>query len=1287
MNKIKKLLAGSLALCLLLTCVPMYVFATTQEDAELPVIPEDAIYLSAPEDLLALAENCVSDAWSRGKTVILENDIDLSGVAFEPIPTFGGTFLGQDYVISGLDLHKEQSVVGFFRYLQKGAVVENLHLKGAVQPAKSGNLSIGTIAGVNNGTIRGCSFSGSVAGNEQVGGIVGRNKVTGVIEDCSVSGMVSGDHYIGGICGENQGVIRYCSNNAEVNTRVEQNSLTMDVLSGISLESLTSRESNRDATNIGGIVGTSSGVIRGCENRADIGYEKMGYNVGGIAGSQIGFITESVNYGTINGSDGVGGIVGQFKPNVVLEFGPNPIDTMTAQMSGMMNAMSGLMSSMSDMMGTMNMDMSGLKESLEVLKDPENWDADSIGAAVNEMTNSFNTLYNNMSSMGSGMTDQMSSMMSSMNGMVSTMQDLGKGLDITIIDVSKSDTPENNVTKVSYCENYGDIYGENYVGGITGIADVEDTTAKDEVEGQVSFSNEGEVTMRLVIRSCKNSGKIVASKEYAGGIIGNMTIGAVFESVNTGNLDSLNANYVGGIAGCCDAFIGISFSRSILAGNDYVGGIAGFGTEIMGCTAISDIAAGTKYTGSILGYTENLPEEDTSLISGNFYLDNTSLGGIDGVSYENATTPVALSDLLAVEGLPEELRTANIRFVVPGQADAVRTVKLGGKLPLYNVPKLTVDADQLYEWEYRKPVTAKTLGMNETEEIYYLSEARLTDILFDQTYEAVFDAKNMVTQSESRTENNRSVILAVGAFDKDTTVSLTDRLEKNPTVNGAAVAENWQVTISNIGVEKLHYHIPEGIEPELITLYVEDASGAWTERDFLIEGSYLVFAFDDTEQGFALAVESERSIPTIPVAIAMAAVVLVLLLVKFVKNRKKKEKKARKPLNKKLLLILLAVLVVIAIAVGLLLNSSFFAAATAGSKIAAALEPMLNAQNQSLHIQMNAAVGENPISLDCDMYAVQWEDNRYVILEQEGNSFYITDGLLLLENGNAFRLADEFQSGDVGYQELLPLISALYEVLDITVEESKTEAIYAISVTGAQAQQLMAAAFPMEEFTLDTIDSLQVQLVTKEDRLDRIQLSASAMALKLDAEISDFQVLEEGAYEIPAAVTESYAGVDRDSLFSLTEDLYNLVLALESFTAGKEQDGTVTLSVESDLLTLDNTWKLSQLKGITDSRINVKDLQQLPEMLGTLFVESRLTCAHEGSESIYTVTLDQSTIKKITRLILPELADYTDSLTQGTAQLILADKTITRMSISIDGSINALLAQLPVSVSAVFLFE
>ena len=95
----KRLCLLAVAVCMMLACMPLSAFA---EEAEEIVIPEDAIWLSTPEDILTLAENCVSDAWSRNKVVVLKNDIDLSGVDFVPIPTFGGTFLGQGFTVSGL---------------------------------------------------------------------------------------------------------------------------------------------------------------------------------------------------------------------------------------------------------------------------------------------------------------------------------------------------------------------------------------------------------------------------------------------------------------------------------------------------------------------------------------------------------------------------------------------------------------------------------------------------------------------------------------------------------------------------------------------------------------------------------------------------------------------------------------------------------------------------------------------------------------------------------------------------------------------------------------------------------------------------------------------------------------------------------------------------------------------------------------------------------------------------------------------------------------------------------
>ena len=884
---IQSLLALVLAACFLLSGMPLTVLATeTETETEAFVIPEDAIYLSTPEDVLTLAENCVSDAWSRDKVIVLKQDIDLSGAGFASIPSFGGTFLGQGYTISGLRLSGEQNAQGFFRYLQKTAIVDGLQLKGSVQPEKNGNTDIGGLAGVNSGTVRNCSFTGTVSGTERIGGIAGRNKVSGILENCTVSGTVFGDHYIGGIAGENQGVIRDCVNHAQVNTQVDHNSVTA-VLSGLSLEDLTLRESSSDATNIGGIAGTSSGVIRSCENRAAIGYEKMGYNVGGIAGSQIGYITDCENRGIINGSDGVGGIVGQFKPNVVLNMGENHMSDLMDQMISLMGSMSGLMGSMQGMMGSMTFDKESMDEAMDVLQNPENWDQDSVNAALNELSNSFNNMYQDMMASGSRMTGQMSTMMGTMGDMVQTMEKLNEGLNIKILDVSREDTPENTQTKISDCRNYGKVCAETYAGGIAGIADIEDTTAQDDLQGYMNFSSEGEMVMRLVIRDCRNLATVSANKQYAGGIVGKMTVGAVFNGMNTGNIDALSADWVGGIAGSSETYIVSSFSRCILAGDRYVGGIAGYGTEVAGCYAITDIAAATKFAGGILGHADPLPDEEPGRILENrYYLAEKNLGGIDGVCYDGATAPVTVAEFLAAEGLDDMFRTVSIRFVAPGQEDTVLTVGLGKTVSLEKIPELETTGQEFYHWTLETDVTTETLSMGEVAEVQYISRERLTDILFDQTYVAVFDAKHTVIASEEITETGRPLALAVGAFDADTTFHLADITGQESEIQGVRVQENWKVTMADIGVEKLHYHIPENVSPEQIVLYVRDLSGNWVQRNFTVEGSYMIFPFVHGESGFALEVLPAEKFPVATVVIAAGAAVLVLIAGVSVKKRK-----------------------------------------------------------------------------------------------------------------------------------------------------------------------------------------------------------------------------------------------------------------------------------------------------------------------------------------------------------------------------------------------------------------
>lgn len=912
---LKKVCVLAMVGCMILSLMPVPAYAepANDETVETVAIPEDAIYLSTAEDISALAENCIDDDWSIGKTVVLSNDIDMTGVEFYGIPTFSGTFLGQGYTIRGIYMEQSASVVGVFRYTQKTAVIDNLKIDATIQPEGT-SLYVGGIVGSNAGTIKNCTFTGTVSGKEQIGGIAGLNKAASVIENCTVSGVVYGNHYIGGIAGENKGVIRQCTNMAKVNTEVEHNSIGMDL--NMSISSLTSSESMDTATNIGGIAGTSTGVIRECVNKENVGYKKMGYNVGGIVGSQNGYVVDCINYAKVEGSDGVGGIVGQFKPNIVLEFGPDPMETMQNKMDSMMNSMKDMTSGLGEFEfalddGSVDMEseLNGIKEALESLensKDPETgeFDSDILDSVLNDFSDSFDEIYEegmeiediteslDISSKMDDMKAQMENMMSSMEDMMSSMEDMS--MEISIEDVSRYDKESDTIGKVAGCINYGEVAGENAVGGIAGNCDSEMLMSEEDIETYGDTSANVSGSIRLVLRNCKNYGTIAASKDYAGGIAGQMVQGAILSCYNIGNMDALAADYVGGIAGNCDTYIVNCYSKSILAGANYVGGIAGRGVEVFNCYSFVDIAAGTEFVGSILGSTDELPGSGDSLISGNYYYHvGKDRGGIDGVNYKGATARIGLDDYLALESLDDMFKTVTVRFVVEGQEDVVKTINVGENISLDETPILTVEEGDMYDWVFVKPVTSETLGMGEEEEIFYISEERLSNILFDQTYEAEVEAKHMVVQGEEMTEDNHAIILAIGAFDKNTSIKLSDMLAQESVVNDVNVKVNWEVSISNIGVEKLHYRIPDGMDEDGILLFVKDADGNWVEREYTVEGSYIVFEFVDGEMGFALAETSNAGGNIIIIAIiAVVAIIVVVVLL-----RKRKQRVVKKENN------------------------------------------------------------------------------------------------------------------------------------------------------------------------------------------------------------------------------------------------------------------------------------------------------------------------------------------------------------------------------------------------------
>ena len=193
---------------------------------------DGAIHIKSAEDLRSLAHSCTLDSWSRGKTVVLDNDIELTDDDELPIPTFGGTFNGNGHTISGLSITQSVSPAGLFGVLQKDAVIKNLNVEGTVTPSGDSE-NIGGIVGENHGTIESCTFNGSVSGKRSVGGIAGSNLATGIVRACDASGAIFGQSMTGGIVGENLGSIVSCRGRAYVN--IESTDPSID-LSNLNLE-------------------------------------------------------------------------------------------------------------------------------------------------------------------------------------------------------------------------------------------------------------------------------------------------------------------------------------------------------------------------------------------------------------------------------------------------------------------------------------------------------------------------------------------------------------------------------------------------------------------------------------------------------------------------------------------------------------------------------------------------------------------------------------------------------------------------------------------------------------------------------------------------------------------------------------------------------------------------------------------------------------------------------------------------------------------------------------------
>ena len=174
----------------------------------------ETIYILTAEELALFAYNVNNGVQNDNvpysdRTVVLQDDIDLSGANWTPIGTesapFTGEFDGSGCTITGLRVI-DQDCSGLFG-VASNAVLSSVVISDATI---SSSAFLADPYGSGTKTGSGFNFCGVLAGT-----VIGESLIT----DCSVSGLVSGKQYTGGLvgqCGEGAGTVNICDSTADV---------------------------------------------------------------------------------------------------------------------------------------------------------------------------------------------------------------------------------------------------------------------------------------------------------------------------------------------------------------------------------------------------------------------------------------------------------------------------------------------------------------------------------------------------------------------------------------------------------------------------------------------------------------------------------------------------------------------------------------------------------------------------------------------------------------------------------------------------------------------------------------------------------------------------------------------------------------------------------------------------------------------------------------------------------------------------------------------------------------
>ncbi|MCP4529559.1 MAG: hypothetical protein GY833_27135, partial [Aestuariibacter sp.] len=515
-------------------------------------------------------EEITSKGVSSSYNYVQYGDITLSG-SFTPIGSvFAGTYNGNEYTVTNVDVNSGGTNSGTFR--ANSGTISNMVL---INVNIEGSDDTGGLVGENTGTIFNITMTNvDIDATTDSGGLIGYNN-GGAISSITMTDVDidSAGNDAGGLIGENSGPVSDVTIYGSDVQQVSGYQVAGGLIGNNSNAAITNCTVNgttgadvylRSYANCGGLIGKhNTGAIANCHVTGDLAqlapYTTGGDYFGGLIGHCTGGpVTNSSASPTVsisgNGNIAAGGLIGYVTGNCDISdsFATGNVTTGDSHGGGLVGWIFDTLSSITDCYATGN------------VRSTTNTNAgDYLGGLVG---------YN--------------------KGAVTDSYATG--------DVTGDST--------TYSDYLGGLIGYNVDGVVTGCyAEGNIITGGDYIGGLI-----GRVTSTTDIAhitNCYATGNVTGYDDYVGGLVGNHGDGDINTSYATGTVISTTGGYVGGlVGGTASQTISNCYATGDVTGKDHgVGGFAGSSSStITNCYSNGDVTnnstANDDYTGGFVGY-------------------------------------------------------------------------------------------------------------------------------------------------------------------------------------------------------------------------------------------------------------------------------------------------------------------------------------------------------------------------------------------------------------------------------------------------------------------------------------------------------------------------------------------------------------------------------------------------------------------------------------------------------------------------------------------------------------